>query len=205
MRIAICSIGEGLEYAIYTSNNLKNYCDLYGYDFIYSGILDKTKPPQWSKVLLIKQTMETDIYDWLMWIDADIAITNKNVRLENIIEQYSENKDFILCNEDDYYRIQPSFKIYPNFNVYNTGVFLIRCCQWSKEFLKKWNDQKPNLTLFEQDAFRNLYDNDVEIRQHTNIIPQRIMNSHPTTHLPGDFIIHYFGWYMDKTPLKYYL
>lgn len=49
--------------------NKKSYVERHGYDFIdASHMLDKERPPSWSKILAVKKYLPA--YDWVFWNDA---------------------------------------------------------------------------------------------------------------------------------------
>lgn len=54
--------------------NKKSYVARHGYDFIdASDMLDKDRPPSWSKILAVKQQLPH--YDWVFWNDAVCIIS----------------------------------------------------------------------------------------------------------------------------------
>lgn len=215
MKIAICSINtpEILAYAQYTVLNIRSYCNINGYDFIESGIIDTSRHVSWSRIKLIENLLNEkennkDKYDWVMWVDADVVVTNKSIKIENIIENYGKigmevggiDYDIIMPKEDccDY--------------VINNGVFLIKNTEWSKNFLKKWYGQTQflNQAWWDGSAFIHLYDNDPDVKMHTKLVKQRVMNSFVDAPSragqegiwkDGDFIIHFAG-YSNRDWLK---
>lgn len=189
MRIAICTIHteECDYYAKYTSMNLRSYCNLHGYDFIESTVtLDPNRPHAWSKIILLQQFI--DKYDWLVWIDTDAVVTNKDIYIEDIIDP---NYDIIVSREDRF------------SNAISTGIFLVKCSKWSKDFLEKWYKQEQfvNNFLWENAAFIHLHNSDPYIQSHTKIVGQKVLNSYPSIFSQGDFIVHYIRHFGDRKPL----
>ena len=129
MNIAVCSLATNnirtRNYIDYVLDGQKKYCESYGYDYInYEYLIDESIPAQWNKILIIKKILPH--YDWIMWIDADAIIMNHNVKLESIIDNnYDLIVNKVYCSE-----LFPKSK----YNI-NTGVFLIRNCDWSIDFL----------------------------------------------------------------------
>lgn len=181
-KIAICSLyTPEIEYfAKYTTQNFQDYCDKNNYDFICSNVsIDLSRKPTWSKIMILQQNLKN--YEWLMWIDADAAITSKDIKIESIID---DNYNIIITREDCRDGI-----------IINAGVFLIKNTEWSKNFLDKWNKQSKFVrrVFGDQKGFEQLYENSVDIRNNTKIIKQKIMNSFPEMFTKGDFIIHMIG------------
>ena len=42
-----------------------------------------SRPASWSKILAVLSAL--DAYDWVMWVDADILITNTSMPLERLL------------------------------------------------------------------------------------------------------------------------
>lgn len=210
MKIAVCTIiGDYVDYyGKYTSVNMRCYCNRQGYDFIeQEGSIDKSRHPTWSKIKLVENVLDMG-YDWVMWIDSDAVITNKNIKIEDIISTYdinrdrdiNYNKDIIIAKEEccDW--------------TINTGTFLVKNSQWSKDFLKKWYGQVQyiNVGWMDNSAFIWLHEYDMDVKNHTVLVKQRVLNSFvgaPGRYgegiwQKGDFICHYAG-VSDRTPLKW--
>lgn len=120
MKIAICTLytPDFEDFAKYTTLNIRNYCNMHGYDYIeqtekFMDLSPKYPHIHWNKYLLLKKVLNTyntdhsnDLsltkvdhsnklipkYDWVIWMDCDVVITNKNIRFEDIINDTSFNK-----------------------------------------------------------------------------------------------------------------
>lgn len=197
MRIAVCTLytPELDSFARYTVMNFRSYCNRHRYDFILSNTtLDPSRSPHWSKIILLQQFI--DKYDWLMWIDADAAITNKDIKIESLIDN---EYDIIIAREE------------LGFQVINTGVFIIKNSEQSKNFLSRWYGQNwLNARFWDQSGFIQLYDSDPEIKSRIKIVKQKLLNSWPGrsssdvgNFSDGDFIVHFYG-ISDRKPLRKY-
>ncbi len=208
MKIAVCTIiGDYVDYyAKYTSVNMRCYCNRYGYDFVcQEGSIDKSRYPTWSKVKLVENLLNEiegggNKYDWVMWIDSDAVITNKNIKIEEIIGSYGD-LDFIVAKED-------CCEL-----TINAGVFLVKNTEWSKNFLKKWYAQTQYLNTgwLDNSALIYLQQYDNSSREKIKLVKQRIFNSFVGAPgregsegiwKEGDFICHYAG-VPNRTPLKW--
>src|SRR5947207_6555581 len=127
LQISVVSVAIGDKYIEQVKPGIINkqtYSQIHGYDFHCSYIsLDENRPPAWSKILYLKEIIDSEKYDWVFWMDADSVICNPNIKLESIID-------------DDY-----QFIITKGINVINSGVFFLKCSNWSSEFLQRvyWN------------------------------------------------------------------
>lgn len=163
--------------------NKKIYAEKHGYDLIiYHQLLDPIRPAAWSKIVAIQKHLKD--YDWIYWSDADSLIMNKEIKLENFID---ENYDLII-SKDCYGKV-------------NTGSFLIKNCAWSHYILKRIYEQEQfiNHSLWEQRALQHILDHDFSQLSHLKILAQRIMNANfgygdsNFWYQDGDFIVHFYG------------
>lgn len=193
--IAVVTLIVGKEYKNAVKTGIKNkdyYCKKHGYDFYCcEEHLDLTRPIPWSKIPLIQKIMEEHSYEWIFWTDADSLIMNTNITLENFID---EDFNFIISKERD--RV-------------NSGEFLIKNCQWSKNFLDTVyrHTECINHEWWEQMAIIKELDNE-KFKPQIKILPQRALNARAKdgTHCeykPGDFIIHFAGKKNKKNLKKY--
>lgn len=120
--------------------NKKSYVKKHGYDFIdASNLLDPSRPPSWSKILAVKEQISK--YDWVFWNDADSAVTNPDIKLEDII--FSVVGD--VKPED-----MPDFIVTEDVTGVNAGMFFFRNSDWSRQFLDRWWDQTDFIQPFGQ-------------------------------------------------------
>jgi len=126
-----------------TLKNKIEYCDKHSYNLCYD---DFTKPiihenpankdeANLRKLCLIKNTLLTTESDWLCWIDGDALIMNMQIPLSKFI---NDEFDFII-GED--------------WNGLNAGVFFIRNCMQSLEFINKCIEYKPTQFDMENTPF----------------------------------------------------
>lgn len=97
---------------------LKDYCDRYNYDVqLYHDNLEKVYKPHWNKIHYAMRLLEECKSDYICWFDHDIVIKNVDIRLDNIIKEYS----FDISNELFMMSKDPASN-YP----FNTGVILFK-------------------------------------------------------------------------------
>jgi len=129
--IAIVTIStpNRYEFSQYTLIAMKKYADQWGYDFYhYNEMLDATRPAPWSKILAVSEFLLTNKYEWVVWIDDDIYITDPSKSLEYFIHK---------CNSDTHLIISSHKEFVQRYNDVNTGIFFVKNSQWSKEFLAR--------------------------------------------------------------------
>jgi len=188
MKIAVVSLftQEIVELAQYTLLNHKAYCDKHGYDYIvYQGRFSK-RHPAWDKIKAVQEILPN--YDYVLWIDTDAIFIDFNQKLENFII-YPEKYNGYFCKD-------PTNGIYAN-----TGVFLLKNCQWSVDLLEQtWNATSPRLYdtyskhayndwPFEQGPMCEILKKDT---QHY-IIPDYVLNSHEVFVHKKTVVVHYMG------------
>ena len=115
--------------ARYTLPNHYGYGKKYGYTVIDQSILlDTTRPPAWSKIRAVQAMFTLYKCEWVLWLDADIVIMNSSIPLESIIPHPDSNQnsavDLIVTTDRRF--------------TANSGAWLIRNSEWSKQFLMDW-------------------------------------------------------------------
>lgn len=188
IHVATMSVGEWYQQATYPAFvNKTRYCAKHNYPFhFYTESLDTSRPIPWSKVLIILEIFEKHPEcDYVFWTDADSLIMNDSIKLSRYID-----KRYNIVSGTD-------------FNGINTGQFLIRNCEWSKEFLLRVyaNEKWINNGWWEQASVMDLLRNNHSDRKQVKLLKQRTMNSYApdlyenryVRYHEGDFIIHFAG------------
>lgn len=188
--IAVVTLAVGAEYKESVRIGIENkqlYCRKHGYDFIcLEESLDKSRPIQWTKVLLLQKILETTHHQWIFWSDADSMVMNLGVRLEDFIDP-----GYNLIIGKDCHGV-------------NSGQFFLRNCPWSLKLLSAIYARTECIhhPWWEQRALQLELEERPEILQLTKIVPQRLFNSYarevadfcPSSwYKPGDFILHFPG------------
>jgi hypothetical protein len=190
MKFAVCSLAIGEDY-----RETIRWCiqsqEEHAIRHEYTRITDESafvpeRDATSSQIPLLQKYLPD--YDYIMWIDGDVLITNQDRKIEEFIDLMDPSK-FLLIGKD--------------FQGLNAGVFIIRNCPLAFEFLADaWNRPELARVLFhEQTAMTDLlatpkYTGRAQIIPHPFI---NIMNAYdyrmdPKVHwLPGDFCIHFAG------------
>ena len=104
------------------------YCQKHGYDFLFYSTYynDHDLPPYWLKVQIVKDVLETDKYDFVMWIDSDACFQDFAVKIERLFAVYGLKQHFMIIGPD---LLLTSF---------NAGVWVLKNTARAKEFMTIW-------------------------------------------------------------------
>lgn len=206
--IAICNYdNRNTEIYDYCLDNVKTYSKLHRYSHIVFKKCEHS--PWWCKIFFIKELLNKNIYDYIVWIDSDAIFMNMNTRLENII-----NDIYSITIGVDYYDNINLIKYNGRLNI-NSGFFIIKNNDIGNMFIDKcidiYNKQKhtclPSKNIYskmrssysgfcyEQYVMARLIKTDF-FSKHTNILDKHVIwNSHiyPTYYNP--FVYHVWQWF----------
>lgn len=191
MDIVFCSLSDRPVFSTPMFQHLEEYCVKNNYKCVleYKSLCDE-RAPSWSKIPLLQREMKKnqDI-PYIVWIDDDIIITNKNVRFEDLIKPY-DFKNILLSEE-----------IYPPFNcgiivcknndeTFNYLTHIWNLCEKYPEYKKRAN--------WEQEIFQRDYQTN---KKHITTIPYRIIQTFYRKQnpdwKPSDFSAHITGMSME--------
>lgn len=100
----------------------ERYAQMHGYDYKFDGTVSSpSRPPAWQKVKLISAALED--YDEVLWLDADLVVTNFRDDIRNELHQDSDLG--LVFHEIDGQQLP------------NTGVMLIRSNERTVDFFAK--------------------------------------------------------------------
>ncbi|KAL2636278.1 hypothetical protein R1flu_007757 [Riccia fluitans] len=192
--------------------NKQSYVERHGYDFIdASDVLDRDRPPSWSKILAVKKHLPN--YEWVFWNDADSVVTNPSITLESIVSSVVGDVDW-----DE----MPDLIVTKDVTGVNAGMFFIRNSEWSRQFLDLWWNQTTFVEPFglcksgDNSALKHLINTmpEAEFKQHVRIPSMQCVfnsnlwkpswrNSHRLVtftraiwqgvYAKGDFMVHLAG------------
>ena len=166
--IAVCMwYNEGIkEYADIAKEINQKYCDLHGYDLIVDNV--RRLPDRiyaWECIPSVLNVLNTDKYDYVMWIDADafFRLDHNNPNLLDTILTENKDKDFIFSDD------------VPGYDIINLGVFIVRNNNYTKNILQEMivsEDDKCKLYKdwpAEQRCMINMYH--TKIKDNSIILP----------------------------------
>jgi len=162
------------------------YSKIHGYKFKFtSKKYDTGRNLFYMKLHVIIEAiiegLKTNEYDWVFWVDGDTVLTNPNIKLETFLPL--DNKIHYIAAADRH--------------GLNAGVFLIRVCSWSLNFMMRsvayhFYNKKLKVGFADQTSMNNVLVTDKE-DQHYVIVPQQWFNVYTNSKKPGNFIIHFAG------------
>ncbi|CAN1191339.1 Putative glycosyltransferase 7 [Linum perenne] len=118
--------------------NKVDYCRIHGLDIFYNNVLLHPKMTSfWAKLPVVKAAMmahpETE---WIWWVDSDALITDMEFKLP--LDRYDyKNHNLVVHGWEKLIYNEKSW------TSLNAGVFLIRNCQWSMDFIDVWANMGP--------------------------------------------------------------
>lgn len=112
--------------------NRETYCKRHGYSLLNGNpLVDKSRPIAWSKLLAMKHFLSTNKFDYLLYLDMDVVVMNFDLRLDLFIQGTSDKADLVMTND---------------WSGLNTGVWLARNSEWTKDFLSLAYNQPQLVT-----------------------------------------------------------
>ena len=105
------------------NKNYNDYCKSNNIEYKYESIYNKNlnNNPYWYKIYLTKFYLDTNNYDYVMWVDSDTMIMNNKIDLNKLLNSYSS--DLFFC--DDNQIVQ---KV-------NAGIFIIKNSSTGRQYL----------------------------------------------------------------------
>ncbi|XAR51380.1 Xyloglucan 6-xylosyltransferase [Bertholletia excelsa] len=123
--------------------NKVDYCRIHGYDIYYgNSFLHPKMTSFWAKLPLIRAAMLAHPEaEWIWWIDSDAVFTDMEFKLP--LRRYSDHNLVVHGSPQEIYEKRSWVAV-------NAGVFLIRNCQWSMDFMRVWARMGPQSPDFEK-------------------------------------------------------
>lgn len=126
-----CENQRGDETHLKSFKNKMDYCRLHGVEIFYNmHKLDEEMVGGWAKVFLTHMLMlDHPEVDWILWMDSDALFTDMNFELP--MDKYENSSMVMQGRDENVYDKRSSLGL-------NTGMLLIRNCQWSLDLLHAW-------------------------------------------------------------------
>ena len=181
----------------------KAYCTHQGYPLLkdVQDVFDATRPPSWSKILLLLKHMDKNRFDWLFWTDGDTLIKNQDKKLEDLLAEtgIKDNQDFVFTRD-------------PRGTI-NLGNFFVRVTDSAKDFLNRlykmdrfidhpWFEQGALIWMYQRNQYGIMAKSHIEHRPWKfNACPVEIHTKYSAAkrvpeiavYRTGDFLIHFAG------------
>ncbi|OAY35616.1 putative glycosyltransferase 7 [Manihot esculenta] len=118
--------------------NKVDYCRIHGYDIFYNNVLLHPKMNSfWAKLPAVKAAMLAHPgAEWIWWVDSDAMFSDMEYKLP--LRRYDyKNHNMVVHGWANLIYDEKSW------TALNAGVFLIRNCQWSMDFMDSWAQMGP--------------------------------------------------------------
>lgn len=137
-----CESPSGDHLLLRCFKNKVDYCRLHGYDIFYSNVHFNPKMKSfWTKIPLVRAAMIAHPEaEWIWWMDSDAIFTDMDFKVP--LRRY-KHYNFVIHGWPDLIYQKKSWV------AINAGIFLIRNCQWSMEFLEAWSQMGPQSPEYE--------------------------------------------------------
>jgi hypothetical protein len=191
--------------------NIKPYCNKHGYDLYVDRYenADPSRAPQWNKIKVCKEVLQSGKYEWAFFIDTDCLIMNSSIKLESLIDN---DYSFIVPNHRMPAEDTPIINIDGVSNVI-TSQFLVKNDSDGISILDAiWDaDQGIDINKFDYDGRgARIVINSGKFSDKIKVIEERLLNTfwymnNPFMVMyfegvnnyawkPGDFIVHVTGY-----------
>ncbi|XP_066341931.1 probable glycosyltransferase 6 [Miscanthus floridulus] len=116
--------------------NKLDYCRLHGIELLYNReVLHPAMRGYWAKIPIVRAAMLAHPEaEWVWWVDSDAVFTDMDFSLP--LAKYA-GRNFVV------YGWPNKFFVRKSWLGLNAGVFLIRNCQWSLDFMDEWARMGP--------------------------------------------------------------
>ncbi|PSS30683.1 Glycosyltransferase 7 [Actinidia chinensis var. chinensis] len=123
--------------------NKVDYCRIHGYDIFYNNVLLHPKMhTYWAKIPAVRAAMVAHPEaEWIWWVDSDAAFTDMDFKLP--LHRYKNHNLVVHGWTKLIYEEKSWVSI-------NAGVFLIRNCQWSLDFMEVWASMGPQTPNYDK-------------------------------------------------------
>ncbi|KAJ1380840.1 Nucleotide-diphospho-sugar transferase [Sesbania bispinosa] len=123
--------------------NKVDYCRLHNYDIFYNNALLHPKMGSyWAKYPVVRAAMMAHPEaEWIWWVDSDAIFTDMEFKLP--LDRYKD-RNLVVHGWEELVKKNHSWV------GLNAGVFLIRNCQWSLDFMEVWASMGPQNPEYEK-------------------------------------------------------
>lgn len=123
--------------------NKVDYSRIHGHDIFYNNALFHPKMGSfWAKLPLVRAAMIAHPEsEWIWWVDSDAAFTDMEFKLP--LDRYKDHNLIVHGWSNLVYENKSWVSL-------NAGVFLIRNCQWSMDFMDVWASMGPQTPDYEK-------------------------------------------------------
>ncbi len=174
--------------------NRRRYCQRHGYDFVSDVPIARDRPACWAKIPALLHALAT--HEWALWADSDTLTLDGDLSLDELCDP---RYDMIVQSHDEFFRfvgipVEQGLARMP----INTGVFLMRRSDWSRDFLRQAYEQTQYVSsgeiwdgIGEQEAMIALLKRSPALLRRIKHV--RGLQNHARFWRPGDRFVHFYG------------
>ena len=174
--------------------NHRRYAARHGYDFIDDVPVSPDRPACWAKLPAILSAFET--HEWVLWADSDTLIREDAAPLDDLCDPAF---DMVVQSHAAFFRfigvpVEQGMAQLP----ISTGVFLMQCSDWSRDFLARAYGEIAYVThgemwdgIGEQEAMIALLRR--QPADMSRIRHVEGLQNHPRFLAPTDRFVHLYG------------
>jgi galactosyl transferase GMA12/MNN10 family len=174
--------------------NRRRYCERHGYDFISDVPIARDRPACWAKIPALLDALTT--HEWVLWADSDTLIFEGDLSFDVFCDPHY---DMVVQSHAEFFRfigvpVEEGLARMP----INTGVFLMRRSDWSRDFLLRAYEQTDYVSqgelwngVGEQEAMIALLKRSLADLRRIKYV-QGLQN-HAQFYRSGDRFVHFYG------------
>lgn len=114
------------------NHNIKKYVKKYDYKYIFYNKCNENN--YWCKIYMVLDALETNEYDYVMWMDSDTIIKNFDIDIGDVINLYSS--DIFVGSDNN-----------KKYDIINSGVFIVKNSDNGKNFLRDCINFIPDVCI----------------------------------------------------------
>lgn len=124
------------------------YCKKHNYEYKFLNTGYKDLPPYWRKTKIVKDLLETNNYEGILWLDTDATIYNMDITLESFAGTNNSTNNSKRNNTRRNNSKKKNF--YKAINsagnqIFNAGVWLVKNTKNGHKIMNTWMKQyKPS-------------------------------------------------------------
>lgn len=177
--------------------NHRHYCRKHDIPYLHYEFQQEDSPVCFEKIPVILEAL--DSYEWVLWLDSDILISNSTLNIETLC---NPDFEFISQCSDRFFGSSPiPYKVRKRIMPLNTGAFLIKSSAFSKELL---NSAYANRSKLKGELWDGIGEQEVliDILSKQNILESSVgyyknLQCHPGYWHKNVFSIHFYGNYAE--------
>jgi hypothetical protein len=123
---------ENIEYINIHNKNIQIYVDKWNYEYKYVTKCYQSTSVYWCKMYLVLESLKTNKYDYVIWLDSDTVIKKLDFDIGNLLNYYTSD---IFVGSDN---IQ-------TYDLINAGVFIIKNSHTGIKFIEDCISYVPDL------------------------------------------------------------